>query len=286
MPSHCHCPTNVLCTGAKRGKGKQLGGEFAAELEAQWAKDRAKKATRKWEREEAKLRAALDPLSFSIGNGKGKGKGQGDGKGKDKVKNTNKASTKGMRAASKLDPDTTLALAPRAIVDLASLEAQLRRFVDDVRAGVRESVALPPMHKGMRKAVHEMAAVLGVKSVSKGEGAGRYTTLIGTSRTGAGVNEKKLKQVMKRYGRGVGGGREGGRGRGGKGGRMQRHKEGDEVGKAAPKIGESNIGFKMLASMGWSEGGRIGSTTSVGLEVPLTAIIKHSKLGLGATRDT
>ena len=28
--------------------------------------------------------------------------------------------------------------------------------------------------------------------------------------------------------------------------------------QAAPKIGESNIGFRMLASMGWAEGDRIG----------------------------
>lgn len=44
----------------------------------------------------------------------------------------------------------------------------------------------------------------------------------------------------------------------------------------------SNIGFQMLAAMGWSEGDRIGATG--GLDAPLTAIIKNTKLGLGATR--
>jgi hypothetical protein len=53
--------------------------------------------------------------------------------------------------------------------------------------------------------------------------------------------------------------------------------------KAAPKIGESNIGFKMLASMGWAEGERIGVSAG-GLHIPLTAVIKNTKLGLGATR--
>jgi hypothetical protein len=38
----------------------------------------------------------------------------------------------------------------------------------------------------------------------------------------------------------------------------------------------------MLASMGWSEGERIGLTG--GLDAPLTAVIKHTKLGLGATK--
>jgi hypothetical protein len=54
--------------------------------------------------------------------------------------------------------------------------------------------------------------------------------------------------------------------------------------QAAPKIGQSNVGFKMLASMGWAEGDRIGGDASTGLDVPLTAIIKNTKLGLGATR--
>lgn len=34
--------------------------------------------------------------------------------------------------------------------------------------------------------------------------------------------------------------------------------------------------------MGWSEGDRIGITG--GLDVPLTAVIKHTKLGLGASK--
>ena len=51
--------------------------------------------------------------------------------------------------------------------------------------------------------------------------------------------------------------------------------------KMAPKIGDSNIGFRMLQAMGWLEGDRIG--ISGGLQVPLTAIIKNTKLGLGAS---
>jgi hypothetical protein len=40
----------------------------------------------------------------------------------------------------------------------------------------------------------------------------------------------------------------------------------------------------MLASMGWAEGDRIGGDASTGIDAPLTAIIKNTKLGLGATR--
>lgn len=252
-------------TEGKKGKGKQTTGNdyVDAALQAQWAKDRAKKAAHKQARQTVRLLAALDPLNIDT--------------------DPTRASRKAMRAVSRLDLETTLSIAPRAVVDVGSLEAQMRRFVE----GGRYSVALPPMDKAMRKTVHEMAAAFGVKSVSKGKGQGRYTTLIRTSRTGVGVKEGKVRAVVERFGKGRG--REGkGKGKGGKGGRggdgMPRHREGDEVGKEAPKIGESNIGFRMLASMGWSEGDRIGGTGSVGIEAPLTAIIKNSKLGLGATR--
>jgi hypothetical protein len=51
--------------------------------------------------------------------------------------------------------------------------------------------------------------------------------------------------------------------------------------QAAPKIDDKNVGFKLLAAMGWSEGDRIG--LSGGIDAPLTAIIKTTKRGLGAT---
>jgi len=38
----------------------------------------------------------------------------------------------------------------------------------------------------------------------------------------------------------------------------------------------------MLAAMGWEEGDRIGGDSG-GLDVPLSAIVKVSKLGLGAS---
>lgn len=250
----------TYCSEKWKGKGKQTSEYFAAELEAQWAQDRAKKAAYKRDRDTARLLAALDPLSAA-------GQAQGH------------TSRKAMRAAARLDPTAALSIAPRAIVDVVSLEAQMRRFAEDDRG--RPSMALPPMDKWMRKRVHEMASAFGLGSVSKGGGSARYTTLIKTRATGMGVKEGRLNALMKRYrradGRGEGKGRDRGEG-------VPKHREGDEVGKAAPKIGESNIGFKMLASMGWSEGDRIGGTDSVGIEAPLTAIIKHSKLGLGATR--
>jgi hypothetical protein len=56
------------------------------------------------------------------------------------------------------------------------------------------------------------------------------------------------------------------------------------VWQAAPKIDGSNVGFQMLAAMGWEEGSRIGAVGGGGgLDVPLLAVIKTTKLGLGAS---
>ncbi|KAF9230924.1 hypothetical protein BU15DRAFT_91021 [Melanogaster broomeanus] len=192
-----------------------------------------------------------------------------------------KKARKAMLAASKLNPEDLVSMVPNAIVDMASLEAQIRRFVGDI--GGKSSMALPAMDKASRKKVDELAAAFGLSSQSKGNGVRRYTTLMKTTRTGI-VKEGELKAILKRfrntfdraYDRKNGGDSKG---------RLPRHREGDEVGKEASKIGQSNIGFRMLASM-CSEGDRIGGNASVGIdsEAPVTPIIKNSKLGLGATR--
>ncbi|TFK44066.1 hypothetical protein BDQ12DRAFT_672333 [Crucibulum laeve] len=241
---------------AKRRKDK--GKDLPPDLKAQWEKDRQKKAELKRARELARLEQAADPLAQKKGGKKGR---------------------KAMLAASRLDP--TITVIPNRIIDMVTLVQQIRRFLLD--AGGPSTMSLPPTNKETRKNIHEMAIAFGLKSVSKGKGDARYTTLTKTSRSGMGVDEFKISKIVRRSG-----------GAGSKGDQFMhsdkrstrivvpKHREGDEVGKAAPKIGQSNIGFKMLASMGWAEGDRIGATG--GLEVPLTAIIKNTKLGLGATR--
>ncbi|KAG2127528.1 hypothetical protein DEU56DRAFT_820527 [Suillus clintonianus] len=166
---------------------------------------------------------------------------------------------KAMRAAAQMDP-SELTDIRNAVVDMVSLEKQICRFIGD------NNMVLPPMNKAsLRKEVHELANPFNLKSQSKGKELSTKTRA---------VDEHKVKKVMKRHG-----------------GRFDnntntvpRHKDGDEVGKAAPKIGETNVGFRMLASMGWAEGDRIGGNASIGIDVPLTAIIENTKLGLGATR--
>ncbi|KIJ18484.1 hypothetical protein PAXINDRAFT_128634 [Paxillus involutus ATCC 200175] len=248
----------------KKGKGKGKAEDVPPDLQAQWEKDRAKKAEYKRQREEARLIAALDPTTPKKGG---------------------KKSHKAMLAASKLDPEVATSMVPNAIVDMASVEAQMRWFVADI--GGKQSMALPPMDSASRKKVHQLAEALNLKSRSKGKGVGRYTTLIKTTRTGTWINEDKVNVLRKRSGKTFDRAYDRKEGKGGKGKeKIPPHRDGDEVGKAAPKIGQGNIGFKMLASMGWSEGDLIGGSESVGIEAPITAIIKNSKLGLGATQPT
>ncbi|KAF9234308.1 hypothetical protein BU15DRAFT_52788 [Melanogaster broomeanus] len=245
--------TQSVSLPVKSNKVKAEAGYSVDELQARWERNRAKKAEYKRQCHEARLQAAVDPFS----------------------------NHKGGKKARKAMLADLFSMVPNAIVivDMASLEAQIQLFGDDI--GGKSSMALPAMDKASWKNVHELAAAFGLSSRSKGNGVRRYMALMKTTKTGI-VKEGKVRAIMKRFGNPFD--RAYDRKNGGDSkGQLPRHREGDEVGKEAPKIGESNIGFRMLASMGWLEGDRIGGNASVGIEAPVTAIIKNSELGLGAT---
>ncbi|KAL0068343.1 squalene synthetase-like protein [Marasmius tenuissimus] len=243
-------------------KRKDKNKDLPPDLAELWERDRARKADRKRERDLEKLVQAADPLRSKKGGKKGR---------------------KLTARLASLDP--TITTIPNRVFDTTTLVQQIRRFIDDV--GGPKQMSLPPTNKETRKMVHELAQAFNLKSVSKGKGDGRYTTLTKTTRSAFGVvNEKKVGRVV-RQGRARGiqfADGEEWTGKGGNGGgKMPKHREGDEVGKAAPKLTQNNVGFRLLAAMGWEDGDRIG--LSGGLKDPLKAVIKHSKLGLGATRD-
>ncbi|KAF9264106.1 hypothetical protein L218DRAFT_863575 [Marasmius fiardii PR-910] len=237
-------------------KRKDKNKDLPPELAELWERDREKKAERRRERDLAKLLQAADPVASKKGGKKGR-----------KVT---------ARLAS-LDP--TITTIPNRVIDTTTLVQEIRRFLENI--GGPQQMVLPPTNKETRKMIHELAQAFNLKSVSKGKGDGRYTTLIKTTKSAYGaVNEQKIGKVV-RWGRSRGVEFAAKEDWGHKGGRMPKHREGDEVGKAAPKLNDSNIGFRLLAAMGWADGDRIG--LSGGLNDPLTAIIKHSKLGLGAS---
>ena len=130
--------------------------------------------------------------------------------------------------AARLDSDDDTDL-PNRVVDFVSLEAQIRRFLEDI--GGRETMVLPPCDKSTRAMVHELATAFNLKSQSKGSGNTRYTTLIKTTRTGVGINEKKIKRILKTsagYQWDTTGSSRGGRT---KTVSLAKHREGEEVGK-------------------------------------------------------
>ncbi|KAI0661398.1 hypothetical protein C8Q70DRAFT_1052478 [Cubamyces menziesii] len=233
---------------AKRGKDKDV----PPELREQWEKDRQKKAENKRKRALERLQLAADPMAQHKGGKKGH---------------------KAMLAAARAAADADL---PNRITDLVSLEQQIRRFLTDI--GGKTTMALPPADKETRKKIHELAGAFNLKSQSKGSGQNRYTTLTKTTRSGIGINEKKIRRILKQATNGTWE-PSGGYGRA-KAVSLAKHRDGEVE---APKIGESNVGFKMLAAMGWADGDRIG--LSGGLDVPLAAVMKKTKLGLGASRQ-
>jgi hypothetical protein len=246
--------------------GRKKQEEVPEELRDQWERDRAKKAERKRLRELERIAAAADPFMIRKG--------------------------KGGKKARKAKLAATLAQS----MNLETIVGHVRRFVADI--GGARTLPLPPMNRKMRKSVHELAHAYKLESKSRGKGAERFTTLTKKTISGLNVDEKKIAQILGKSPTYVT--HEGGRGKG-KGTVKTRPRDGDVVGevrsfeafsdlalidihctKTAPKLDGSNVGFRMLSAMGWEQGGRIGVVG--GLEAPLLAVIKTTKLGLGASK--
>ena len=134
------------------------------ELRDQWERDRAKKAERKRLRELERIAAAVDPCR------------------------TRKGGKKARKAK--------LAAASATFVSLETIVGYMKRFVADI--GGARTLPLPPMNRKMRKSVHELAHAFKLESNSKGNGAGRFTTLKKTALSGVNVDEKKIAQILRK----------------------------------------------------------------------------------------
>ena len=146
--------------------------DLPAGLQEQWEKDRLKKAKQRRERELARLEAALDPLVTKKGG---------------------KKSKKAMIAAARLDPSIEIR---HRIVDMVSVEQQIRRFLAD---NSKNDMALPACDKSTRKKIHNLAALFGLKSKSKNGSLGRYTTLMKTRHSGRNIDEQEVARMMKGF---------------------------------------------------------------------------------------
>ena len=202
--SCCGKLTSYTVSARKKDQYKGL----PKELQAQWEQDRAKKAENKRKRERARLEAASDPLVQKKGGKKG---------------------MKATLAAARYEGEDEL---PNRIVDFASLEQQIRRFLANID-GPR-TMTTPPANKESREKIHKLANAFNLKSQSKGEGSRRYTTLAKTTKSGINVNEKKVRRILRSSGYWDTTGSVGG----GKGGTVSlaKHREGEEVGKVRRRV--------------------------------------------------
>ncbi|KAG9099388.1 hypothetical protein FRC06_005309 [Ceratobasidium sp. 370] len=234
---------------ASRGKNKHV----PIALQAQWERDRAKKAENK------RLRALQRQIAAQEAPKRGSGPKS--------------------KAAFMFNNSG-------AVSSLPALEPKLRAFVANLGM---HTMALQAMDKESRRRVHLLAECFGIKTASKGSGTGRYVTLIRTSRTGLAIDEARIRRLIRAADAEDGGGASfnqayyRGDGEGGNKGKAKiKTRDGEVIGRTAAKIGGDNIGHQLLSRMGWSEGDRIGK--SGGIADPLVAVMKNTKLGLGATR--
>ncbi|KAJ1032450.1 hypothetical protein NDA16_000474 [Ustilago loliicola] len=188
----------------------------------------------------------------------------------------------------------SLGLDKRFAFNMDELNQQIQLFLSEKG---RNTMRCQPMDKFARAEVHALAAAYNLQSKSKGKGRDRFPTLIKTSKSGLNVDYRKVKRIVwsnagatfgndagrsdfkdkgrNKKGKGGGGGGMYGVG----GGTVPKNREGEEVGFGADRIGADNIGHKLLAAMGWTEGSGIGS--SQGMANPVSATVKITKGGLG-----
>ncbi|KAK0552862.1 squalene synthetase-like protein [Tilletia horrida] len=284
----------------RKGKARQFdeGDVWAAELQEQWNKDRKKKADKKAARQAEKEMAANSP--FIASHGINLGGPKSSKKAKKAAKRAERSARK-ERAALGFDDDDDdepvfasrskdqfraedHALGTRFAHNLVELNEQIQIFVRD---STKTTLSLPPMEKRARARVHELANAYNLTSKSTGTGNNRFTILT-KGKASAGfrsINQRKINWIVNGAlsGGSFGLRPKGAKGKGGSGKNTASHAtkniEGAEVGFGAEKIGEENVGHKLLKIMGWSEGAGIGIVE--GGSEPIAATVKTRKGGLG-----
>ncbi|WVQ62170.1 uncharacterized protein L199_000308 [Kwoniella botswanensis] len=277
-------------TPAKKSKKNKF---VPPELQVQWEKDRLVKAEKKQQRELERLIAEIEPTLAGYSR-KGKAKAKGKGKAHQAaVAHLIPASASQVAdlfdISSDEEGDFPLPLFRKGgriptSMPLEMVDERIQIFLDDRG---KTTLQLPPMGKDDRKKVHMLADCYNLGSKSRGSGKTRFTVLTKNKRSGTLVDEIKIERLLTASQK-VGGSfykalyTRGGKAKvkGQSSGPSIRHKEGDMVGHGADKIGQDNIGHRLLSKMGWAEGDRIGR--GAGLEAPIVAIVKNTKTGLGA----
>ncbi|WWD17876.1 hypothetical protein CI109_102320 [Kwoniella shandongensis] len=276
-----------LAPAVKNKKNKHI----PPQLQAQWEKDRRAKAEKKQQRELERLIAEIEPYALrKLSKGKGKGKSKAH---QASVAHHIPASASQVAQMFDISSDEDEMPVFRkggrvpSGVSLDYVDQKIQIFLDD---GGKSTLSLPPMDKEGRKKVHLLAECYGLKSKSRG--SGKTSVLLKLQRSGTVIDKVRRERLLTAapqsggkfykalFSRGGGGGDKGKSKSRAPPGPSVRHKDGDMVGEGAERIGMENIGHKLLSKMGWAEGERIGRTG--GLDAPIVAIVKNTKMGLGA----
>ncbi|TYJ56385.1 hypothetical protein B9479_002933 [Cryptococcus floricola] len=165
----------------------------------------------------------------------------------------------------------------------------IQNFLDDKK---QEQITLPLLDKATRKKVHMLADCYGVKSISRGSGKKKSIALNKTKRSGVNVKTQVRDRLLVAapYSGGLfykalhsksTAGKPKVKGKDWGAGQSAKAMEGEEVGFGADKIGNDNVGHKLLSMMGWAEGEKIGKAGGSGIDMPIVAVVKNTKRGLG-----
>lgn len=251
---------------------------WAPELQIQWDKDRARKADNKRKRAAERALAAENPFHAQVKKGT--------------KKMAKKAARAERRSGRAVDddrdddddhPDGSGPLSRHA-ANLPDLDTQIQLFLRDPG---KTTLSLAPMDKRARAQVHLLANCYNLTSKSKGNGQKRFPTLIKNQRSGLNVNVRKVNSILRGASGSFGSGTAYGAATSvrvkdrasGAGAHVAKNQEGAAVGFGADRIGEDNVGHRLLTMMGWSEGSGVGLTR--GAADPVGATIKVTKSGLG-----
>jgi len=166
--------------------------------------------------------------------------------------------------------------------------AQVDQEIHDFLMKDCPSLVLPPMDSVARKAIHNAAYALNLKSKSRGSGENRFPTLFKTRDTdvyigNSGLIMQRLAESKEKSFFPTRGGRTVKEVR--KLGRVSvisagmKHRDGYEVGGHAPEIGLDNKGRRMLEKMGYKAGMGLGAEGK-GMVTPIIAVVKTGRAGL------
>ena len=176
-------------------------------------------------------------------------------------------------------------------IGASEISAEIKEFLDSDNY----QLSLIPMDKRLRKAVHDIANKLNLRSKSKGSGFDRYPCLFKTVNT-LPFDGILIDATLRRYGGGKGPGRfTGASGRGPRSEKTRRnrggasggvtsgvsYRDGETVGASAPALGIENRGHAMLAKMGWTTGTALGALDNKGSLEPVAHVVKATRAGLG-----